>query len=99
MQGSRRWFVSSLPAASVSGVTGLARACGFDGIFDGGFGAIHPRAIEIALAVRHAVADGLLPQSALNPLTPGEAGLWHATEMLRRLGRRLSAARATGHPV
>jgi hypothetical protein len=96
MERSRRWFVSSLAAAGASGASGLARACGFDGALDTGFGTIHPRAIEIALAVRQAVADSLLPQSALAPLTGGEAGLWHATEMLKHLGRRLSAARATG---
>jgi hypothetical protein len=96
MQGSRRRFVSSLAAASAFGASGVARACGFDGIFDGGFGTIHPRAIEIALAVRRAVADGLLPQSALGPLVPGEASLWHATEILKRLGRRLSATKVTG---
>jgi hypothetical protein len=96
MERSRRWFVSALLAVGTSGASGLTRACGFDGIFDAGFGTIHPRAIEVALAVRRAVADGLLPQSALAPLTPGEAGLWHATEMLRHLGRRLSTGRATG---
>jgi hypothetical protein len=96
MEVSRRWFVSALAAASASGASGLAQACGFEGVFDGGFGTIHPRAIEIALAVRSAVADGLLPQTALDPVRSGEAGLWQATEKLKGLGRHLSDARATG---
>jgi hypothetical protein len=84
-----------LAAAGASAASGLARACAFDGIFDGGLGTIHPRAIEIALAVRAAVADGVLPQSALAPLAAGEAGLWRAAETLKRLGHRLSGVRST----
>jgi hypothetical protein len=93
MERSRRWFVSALATAGAAGVCGTARACGFDGAFDAGFGSIYPRAIEIALAVRRAVADGLLPHDALDPLTPGPAGLWQATEVLKHLGQCLSAAR------
>src|SRR4051812_23438506 len=95
MRKSRRLFLTLLAAASASAASGAAHPCAFDGVFDGGFGAIHPRAIEIALAVRQAVADGVLPQSALAPLSAGEAGLWQAAERLKRFGHRLSAARAT----
>ncbi|MEA2859177.1 MAG: hypothetical protein QOC72_1216 [Methylobacteriaceae bacterium] len=95
MQTSRRSFLALVVAASASATSGAAHACAFDGIFDGGFGTIHPRAIEIALAVRAAVADGVLPQSALAPLSASEAGLWRAAETLKRLGHRLSGMRGT----
>jgi hypothetical protein len=95
MQTSRRSFLTSVVAASASAASRAAHACAFDGIFDGGFGTIHPRAIEIALAVRAAVADGVLPQSALAPLSASEAGLWRAAETLKRLGHRLSGVRTT----
>jgi hypothetical protein len=95
MQTSRRSFITLLAAATASVPSDLARACAFDGVFDGGFGTIHPKAIEIALAVRAAVADGMLPQSALAPLGAREAGLWRAAETLKRLGHRLSGVRTT----
>jgi hypothetical protein len=92
MQTSRRSFLTLVVASSASGA---AHACAFDGIFDGGFGTIHPRAIEIALAVRAAVADGVLPRSALASLSASEAGLWRAAETLKRLGHLLSGRRGT----
>jgi hypothetical protein len=67
------------------------QACGFDGAFDGSFGVSHPRSIEVAVAVRRAVEEGMLPPSALEPIVPGAAGLWRATDRLHALERRLSA--------
>jgi len=96
MERSRRWFVSAVAGVAAAGIGGTARGCGFDAAFDVGFGSIHPRAIEIALAVRRAAADGLLPRDVLDPLTPGAAGLWQATQTLRRFGQCLSAARGAG---
>lgn len=99
MKRSRRWLVLSAAIAGVASASGFARACVFDGVFDGGLGTVHPRAIEIALAVRQAVADGVLPEAALAPLSPGEAGLWQAMETLRRVGHHLSTARTMApHP-
>jgi hypothetical protein len=69
-----------------------ARSCGFDGVFEGSLGVPHPRSIEIALAVRRAVAQGQLPQSALDPVVPDAAGLWRAKNHLDALRRRLAAA-------
>jgi hypothetical protein len=94
---TRRGLISMMTAAFAIAVPSWrAVACAFDGAFDGSFGSIHPRSIEVALAVRRAVDEGLLPQQALTPLTPGAAGLWQATEQLKRLGRRLSVARKKG---
>jgi hypothetical protein len=98
VERSRRGFLSSLLLASIAGTPGLARACAFDGIFDGSLGYIHPRAVEVALAVRHAVSSGLLPEEALTPLTPGAAGLWEAVSMLRDVGQRMSHARLPSIP-
>jgi hypothetical protein len=90
---SRRSLLVGLPAAAACGPAG---ACGFDGVFDAGFGPVHPRAIEVALAIRQAVEDGLLPPAALAPITPGEAGLWQAITLLKQLGRSIAAARVKG---
>jgi hypothetical protein len=92
MQRSRRGFLSALLAAGVAATPNFARACAFDGIFDGSFGYIHPRAIEVALAVRHAAEGGLLPEEALAPVTPGAAGLWEAVSVVKDLGERMSQA-------
>jgi hypothetical protein len=70
-------------------------ACGFDGAFDGSFGAPHPGSIEVAVAVRRAVEEGMLPPSALDPIAPGSMGLWRATDRLHALERRLSAIAAS----
>ena len=87
----RAWLrgALTLPALGLCGNATLA--CGLDGSFDGGIGFIHPRAIEVALAVQKAVANGLLPTSALAPLKPDPESLWQATSALTRVGRRLSA--------
>jgi len=71
------------------------QACGFDGAFDGSFGAPHPRSIEVAVAVRRAVEERMLPPSALEPIVPGATGLWRATTRLHALERRLSAIAAS----
>jgi hypothetical protein len=70
------------------------KACGFDGVFDGAFGVPHPRSIEVAVAVRRAVEEEMLPPSALEPIVPGAAGLWRAIDRLHALERRLSAIAA-----
>lgn len=90
---SRRWALSGLAAGTMRGP---AFACGFDGLFDAGFGSVHPRAIEIALAVRRAVKESLLSATALDPITPGEPGLWQAIALLKQLGRSIAGARAKG---
>jgi len=71
-----------------------AFACAFDGLFDGSLGYVHPRSVEVALAVRKAVVDGVLAEQALAPMVPGAAGLWRAIEQLNQLGRRISAVSA-----
>src|SRR5438270_524967 len=98
MDSSRRGFLTALLAAGAVSTPMLARACAFDGIFDGSFGYIHPRAIDLALAVRHAVESGLLPEEALAPLTPGAAGLWQAVAALKDLGERMSQAKPASLP-
>jgi len=78
----------------------LVQACGFDGVFEGNFGVPHPKSIEIAVAMRRAVAEGMLPPSALEPIVPGPTGLWRATGHLHALERRLSAvALSVSFPV
>lgn len=90
---ARREFLRGaclLPAAAC--VATRAHACGLDGNFDGGIGFIHPRAIEVALAVRKAVTDEILPTTALAPLKAGPESLWSATGALTRFGHRLVAS-------
>lgn len=88
----------ALLAGSAAIVAGAAHGCGFDGALDAGFGYVHPRAMDVALAVRQAVGDGLLDVDALAPLAPGADGLWRATEQLRLFGQALSASSAPGRP-
>jgi hypothetical protein len=82
-----------MAACAAGAVSSRVFACGFEGVFDGSFGYVHPRSIEVALAVRKAVGDGVLPEEALAPLVSGSAGLWRATDQLNRFGRKLSAAK------
>jgi hypothetical protein len=49
--------------------------------------------------MRRAVAEGMLPPSALEPIVPGPTGLWRATGHLHALERRLSAALSVSFPV
>jgi hypothetical protein len=90
---SRRALLGGAAAVLACAATPL-RACGFDGALDAGFGYVHPRSFEVALAVRQAVADGVLAREALAPLQPGAQGLWAATGELKRFGAALSAALA-----
>lgn len=92
---SRRALLTGLAVVAAA----PARACGFDGALDAGFGYVHPRALEVALAVRQAVRDGALDADALEPLSPGADGLWRATEQLRLFGQALSHASAPERPA
>jgi hypothetical protein len=95
MDRLRRELMLALAGAFGSGIVPhRVFACAFDGLFDGSLGYVHPRSVEVALAVRKAVVDGLLAEQALAPVIPGAAGLWRATEQLNQLGRRLSAMSA-----
>jgi hypothetical protein len=96
---SRRALLGGAAAVLACAASPL-RACGFDGALDAGFGYVHPRSFEVALAVRQAVADGVLSSEALAPLQPGAQGLWAATGELKRFGAALSAAPAPdGRPA
>ena len=91
MDRLRREFVWTVLMFGLMGVVpSRASACAFDGIFDGSIGYLHPRSVEVALAVRQAVADGALPEQALAPGMLNGAGLWLATEQLNQFGRRIS---------
>lgn len=74
-----------------------ARACGFDGVFDGNFGVSHPLAMAVAVAMRQAVLDGTMPAGAAAPILDGAAGLWRTTARIHALARALSSA-APGEP-
>ena len=95
MDRLRRDLVSTLITSCVTGIVPRqAFACAFDGIFDGSLGYVHPRSVEVALAVRKAVIDGVLAEQALAPVVAGASGLWRASEQLNQLGRRISAVSA-----
>lgn len=64
-------------------------ACGFDGVFDGGFGIAHPLAVTVAVALRRTIDDGRLPESTAGPLEAGAAGLWRTTADIRAFARSL----------
>jgi hypothetical protein len=95
MDRLRRDLVSTLITSCVTGIVPRqAFACAFDGIFDGSLGYVHPRSVEVALAVRKAVIDGVLAEQAFAPVVAGASGLWRASELLNQLGRRISAVSA-----
>ena len=96
MDRLRRDLVSTLITSCVTGIVPRqAFACAFDGLFfDGSLGYVHPRSVEVALAVRKAVIDGVLAEQALAPVVAGASGLWRASEQLNQLGRRISAVSA-----
>lgn len=96
MNFSRRRLLTGFAAVVAAAP---AQACGFDGALDAGFGYVHPRAIEVALAVRQAVGDGSLDADALSPLAPGAEGLWRATEQLRLFAQAISRAAAPERPT
>jgi hypothetical protein len=68
-----------------------ARACGFDGVLGDGFSATHPKSIAVAFAIRDAVEEGILDNTAVAPIVPGSAGYWRAAGRLARLNLLLSA--------
>jgi hypothetical protein len=92
MDRFRRHLMSTFFTTGLMGfVARQAFACSFDGIFDGSIGYVHPRSVEVALAVREAVADGALGEQALAPGQLNAFGLWRATEQLNQFGSRISA--------
>src|SRR5258708_15844023 len=58
------------------------RTCEFGGVFDGSFGVPHPRSIEVAVAVRRAVEEGMLPPSTTEPIVRGAESPWRETARL-----------------
>jgi hypothetical protein len=91
MNRLRRHLMSTFLTTGLTGfVPCHAFACSFDG-FDGSIGYVHPRSVEVALAVREAVADGVLGEQALAPGLLNAFGLWRTTEQLNQFGSRISA--------
>jgi len=74
----------------VGGSVGSATACGFDGILLNGFDALHPKSIDVSIAIRNAYEAGIVDKSAVQPITPGSAGYWRAVGHLTDLQRWLS---------
>lgn len=88
----RRCTAALLAVLLASAGAAPARACGFDGVFDGNFGVSHPLAMAVAVAMRQAVLDGTMPASAAAPILDGAAGLWRTMARIHALARALSAA-------
>src|SRR5262249_43072402 len=62
-------------------VTTGSLACGYHGSLGDGFSASHPRSIEVAVAVRRALDDGVLPNSNV----PSFLAFAHAKATLERV--------------
>jgi len=69
-----------------------SHACGFDGVLPGGFSAMHPRSIGVAFAIRDAIENQEIPNSATEPIAGGAPGYWRAVGRLNDLTAHLSAA-------
>lgn len=90
---ARRSFAAALVTSlALGGGAPPAYPCGFDGVFDGNFGVSHPLAMAVAVAMRQAVLDEVLPASAAAPIVEGSAGLWQTTARIHALARALSVA-------
>jgi hypothetical protein len=82
----------------VSGAAPPAAACGFDGVLDGNFSALHPKSIAVAFAIRDSVDAGVVEKSAVDPIVPGSPGYWRAVGHLNEFQLRLSAAAGQSQP-
>ena len=74
------------------GAAAPASGCGFDGILNGSFSAMHPKSFGVAFAISDAVATGTIDKSEVAPIVQGSAGYWRAVSRLNGLQRLLSAA-------
>lgn len=83
-----------VPLSLFLGAAVPALGCGFDGMLDGSFSAMHPKSIAVAFAIRDAVEAGAVESSAIGPIIPGAPGYWRAVSHLNQLHQRLSAAAA-----
>src|SRR6476620_7968858 len=74
-----------------------AATCECD-VLSGNFGALHPKSIGVALAIRDSVDAGIVEESALDPFVPGPTGYSRAFGHLDAFQRRLSASVAQSPP-
>lgn len=96
----RRGAVGAWLVAAMSAPCPDARGCGFHGLLPDGFGASHPRSLDVAFAVRDAVAAGVMDESAVASRLSGPAGYARANLRMGALRRRLAAAdRAAAAPA
>src|SRR5687768_3357346 len=79
-----------LAAAALLAQPAAAVACGYDGVMGNSFAARHPRSIEVAFAVRDAVAAGMLDGMAVDPVRAGPSGYWRAAGRIQSFLHRLS---------
>ncbi|MFN6961335.1 MAG: hypothetical protein ACK4N6_03755, partial [Rhodocyclaceae bacterium] len=89
MKQNSPFIALCLAAAIAGGSIGAAKACGFDGIMLNGFEALHPKSIDVSIAIRAAYDAGIVDKSAIEPITPGSAGYWRAVGHLTGLQRAL----------
>ena len=76
-------FVIAMPSAA---------ACGFHGPIEGNWTPLHPKSIDVAVAVRQAADAGLLDASLLDARAAGPMGVLRATKQLRALGLYFSGS-------
>src|SRR5215468_8126254 len=67
MMRPRRSFASALLLLAACGITARGLACGYHGGLGDGFTAQHPLSIDVAMAVRRALDDGVLASSKVLP--------------------------------
>ena len=80
-------------AVLLASQTGPAAPCGFHSAIGNNFSAMHPKSIDVALAVRDAVVAGMI-EPAADPAAAGNAGYWRAVGHLTTLHAALTAERA-----
>ena len=80
-------------AVLLASQTGPAAPCGFHGAIGNNFSAMHPKSIDVALAVRDAVVAGVI-EPAADPAAAGNAGYWRAVGHLTTLHAALTPERS-----
>jgi hypothetical protein len=81
-------LLSSLVIGSVAGATTTA-ACGYHGLLGDGFSALHPRSIDVAIAISEAADENKLDREIVAPKFADFLALHRATRRLDRVREEL----------
>jgi hypothetical protein len=79
-------------SAMLTIASGPASACGFHGALGNSFAALHPRSLDVAIALRDAADTGLLDRAAFTPRASDLFAYHRAVRRLQRLGNAVAGS-------